>query len=41
MSDACGCGDDQTTPAGKDSEEHEAQRLWEVSELRFAAAAGG
>jgi cation-transporting ATPase G len=40
MSDACGCGDDETTPAGKDAEEHEAERLWEVSELRFAAVAG-
>ncbi|WP_225754806.1 cation-translocating P-type ATPase [Actinotalea sp. Marseille-Q4924] len=40
MSDACGCGDDETTPAGQDAEEHEAERLWEVSELRFAAVAG-
>lgn len=40
MSDACGCGDDETTPAGKDVEDHEAERLWQVSELRFAAVAG-
>jgi cation-transporting ATPase G len=40
MSDACGCSDDETTPAGKEAEEHEAERLWEVSELRFAAVAG-
>jgi len=40
MSDACGCADDETTPAGEDGEEREAERLWEVSELRFAAVAG-
>ncbi|ROS26268.1 cation-translocating P-type ATPase [Cellulomonas sp. PhB150] len=40
MSDACGCSDDETTPAGQDAEEHEPERLWEVSELRFAAVAG-
>jgi len=40
MSDACGCSDDETTPGGKEAEEHEAERLWEVSELRFAAVAG-
>ncbi|MDT0166636.1 cadmium-translocating P-type ATPase [Cellulomonas sp. APG4] len=40
MSDACGCSDDETTPSGKEAEEHEAERLWEVSELRFAAVAG-
>jgi len=40
MSDACGCSDDETTPGGEEAEEHEAERLWEVSELRFAAVAG-
>ncbi|GGC14252.1 heavy metal translocating P-type ATPase [Cellulomonas carbonis] len=40
MSDACGCSDDATTPGGKEAEEHEVERLWEVSELRFAAVAG-
>ncbi|WNB84747.1 heavy metal translocating P-type ATPase [Cellulomonas sp. ATA003] len=40
MSDACGCGDDETTPAGKDAEEHEAERFWQVKELQFAAVAG-
>ncbi|MCV7289130.1 cadmium-translocating P-type ATPase [Mycolicibacterium wolinskyi] len=34
MSDACGCGDD------RDEDEREPERLWEVSELRAAAAAG-
>ncbi len=40
MSDACGCSDDETTPGGEVGEEHEPERLWEVSELRFAAVAG-
>ena len=40
MSDACGCGTDETTPAGQDADGHEAERLWEVSELRAAAVAG-
>ncbi|MDT0276107.1 heavy metal translocating P-type ATPase [Blastococcus goldschmidtiae] len=40
MSDACGCSDDETTPAGKESEEHEAERLWQVRELQAAAVAG-
>lgn len=40
MSDACGCDDDETTPAGETGEERAAERLWEVSELRFAAIAG-
>ncbi|ORV21702.1 ATPase P [Mycolicibacterium conceptionense] len=35
MSEACGCGNDRP---GED--EHEPERLWEVSELRAAAAAG-
>ncbi len=39
MSDACAC-DDESTPAGETGEEQEAERLWEVSELRFAAIAG-
>ena len=39
MSDAC-CGADETTPAGQVAEEHEAERLWEVSELRAAAVSG-
>lgn len=40
MTDACGCGRDEPgTESGK-SEEHEPERLWEVSELRFAAASG-
>ena len=40
MSDACGCSDDETTPAGKEAEEHEAERFWQVKELQFAAVAG-
>ncbi len=40
MSDACGCSDDETTPAGKEAEEHEAERLWQVRELQAAAVAG-
>ncbi|MBS2938894.1 cadmium-translocating P-type ATPase [Nocardioides sp. J2M5] len=39
MTDACGCGDELGTETGE-SEEREPQQLWEVSELRFAAAAG-
>ncbi|WP_031511332.1 heavy metal translocating P-type ATPase [Streptomyces megasporus] len=38
MSDACGCGDEKKTTEGE--EEHEPEKLWEVSELRAAAAAG-
>lgn len=38
MTDACGCGSDE--PRGEDSEDQEPERLWEVSELRFAALAG-
>lgn len=34
MSEACGCGND------RDEDEREPERLWEVSELRAAAAAG-
>ena len=44
MSDACGCGDDEPRRAGEvgeeKGEEREPERLWEVSELRFAALAG-
>ncbi|MCC9185743.1 heavy metal translocating P-type ATPase [Mycolicibacterium mageritense] len=35
MSEACGCGSDD-----RDEDEREPERLWEVSELRAAAAAG-
>lgn len=37
MSDGC-CGSDE--PTGGDSEDHEPERLWQVTELRFAAASG-
>src|SRR5690606_11820429 len=42
MSDACGCGHDETPPAGVSDEhdEHQAERLWGVRELQFAAVAG-
>ncbi|RIT15755.1 cadmium-translocating P-type ATPase, partial [Mycobacteroides abscessus] len=41
MSDACGCGHDEPRTAGEaDADEREPERLWEVSELRFAAVAG-
>ncbi|GAA4363049.1 cation-translocating P-type ATPase [Nocardioides caricicola] len=40
MTDACGCGPDEARNDDGDLEEHEPERLWEVSELRFAAAAG-
>lgn len=40
MSDACVCGAEETTPGGQVVEEHGAERLWEVSELRAAAVAG-
>jgi len=39
MSDACGCGGDEPR-TGEEAEEHEPERLWEVSELRFAAVSG-
>ncbi|MGA5215109.1 heavy metal translocating P-type ATPase [Streptomyces cinereoruber] len=38
MSDACGCSDEKKTVDGE--EEHEPEKLWEVSELRYAAVAG-
>lgn len=44
MSDACGCDDDEPRHRGEAAEareeEREPERLWEVSELRFAALAG-
>lgn len=40
MSTACGCDDDQPRNDNGELEEREPDRLWEVSELRFAAAAG-
>lgn len=42
MSDACGCGHDETSPAGggEEHEDHEPERVWEVSEFQFAAVAG-
>ena len=40
MTDACGCGHDERRNDDGQLEEHEPERLWEVSELRFAAAAG-
>lgn len=39
MSDACGCGHDEPRPGG-DGEEREPARLWQVSELWFAAVSG-
>ncbi|WP_148575360.1 heavy metal translocating P-type ATPase [Nocardioides caldifontis] len=40
MTDACGCGHDEPSNDGGELEEHEPERLWEVTELRFAALAG-
>ena len=40
MTDACGCGDDEPRNDDGELEEREPERFWEVSELRFAAAAG-
>jgi len=40
MSTACGCDHDEPHHNDGEEEEHEPERLWEVSELRFAAAAG-
>lgn len=43
MSDACGCEHDQATPdqaPEPEIEEREPERLWQVSELRWAALAG-
>ena len=39
MSDACGCGSDEPR-TGEEAEEHEPERLWQVTELRAAAVAG-
>ncbi|MFE2958433.1 heavy metal translocating P-type ATPase [Nocardia tengchongensis] len=38
MSDACGCGHDEPTTG--EADEHEPEKLWEISELRAAAVAG-
>ena len=39
MSDACGCGDDE--PRSDDDERGaRAERLWQISELQFAALSG-
>ncbi|NKY96661.1 heavy metal translocating P-type ATPase [Nocardiopsis alborubida] len=38
MSDACGCGGDEPR-SSEETEEHEPQTLWQVSEVRFAAVA--
>ena len=38
MSDACGCGHDEPRPEGE--EEHEPEKLWQITEIRAAAAAG-
>ncbi|MBY6413311.1 cation-translocating P-type ATPase [Rhodococcus sp. BP-252] len=38
MSDACGCGHDEPRPEG--DEEHEPDKLWQVTEIRAAAVAG-
>ena len=40
MSDACGCGNDEPTAEGAEENEHEPERLVDVSELRAAAVAG-
>ena len=39
MSDACGCGHDEPA-VGEDAEEREPERLWQITELRFAVASG-
>ncbi len=39
MSDACGCGHDEAGSENED-EEQKPERLWQVVELRFAAASG-
>ncbi len=38
MSDACGCGHDEPLP--ESDEEHEPEKLWQVTEIRAAAVAG-
>ncbi|ETT27899.1 Lead, cadmium, zinc and mercury transporting ATPase [Rhodococcus aetherivorans] len=38
MSEACGCGHDEPRPEGE--QEHEPEKLWQVTEIRAAAAAG-
>ena len=39
MNDACGCGHNEPT-TDEQGEEHEPERLWQVSELQFAAVSG-
>ena len=39
MSDACGCGHDEPT-VNEDGEEREPEKLWQITEIRAAAAAG-
>ncbi len=39
MSDTCGCGHD-APPSGDESAAREPERLWDVSEIRFAAVSG-
>ncbi|GAA2027264.1 cation-translocating P-type ATPase [Terrabacter terrae] len=38
MTDACGCGHEESDR--DELEEHEPERLWQISELQFAAASG-
>ena len=38
MSDACGCGNDE--PRGADELEGQPERLWQITELQFAALSG-
>ena len=40
MTGACGCGHDEPRNEDGELEEQGPDRLWEVSELRFAAIAG-
>lgn len=39
MSDACGCGHDEAR-GPDEQEEHSPEKLWQVSEIRFAAVSG-
>ena len=39
MSDACGCGHDEAR-GPDEQEEHPPEKLWQVSEIRFAAVSG-
>ena len=38
MSDACGCGSDE--PRSAEEQEREPERLWQITELQFAALSG-